>query len=765
MNLRNLKSSRMFAASLAAMLVLTLTVAAVPTQAQTYTILDNFLTGGPGPQWPGGPLAVGRDGNLYGDSYLGGTNNTGSIWKTDPLGTVSVVYSFATGTGNDCQTGMTLGTDGNFYGSALTNCTGAGYIFKLTTSGTLTVLHTFTGTPDGYGPGSLVQYTDGNFYGTTAQGGANNAGSVFKITPAGTLTTIYSFPGTNNFSNPTYSLTIGADGNFYGTQVGGDGKGSIYKITSSGVLTVLHTFIDNPDGAGPVSGVILGKDGNFYGVTQFGGTNSDGRVGEGTFFKMTPAGIVTILHSFNPATDYAVFPTTPLLQATDGNFYSTSNACNEFLSCGQFVDIYKITPTGTLTVVEELTGPNGTGAYWPLTQDTNGIIYGVAQQGGTTNGGVLFTENIGAAPFINLQSTSGKVGSKVGIFGQGFSGSSVVKFNGAQATTVTLTGTTYLTATVPTGATSGKVTVTTGSTTLTSTQTFTVHNSWASGAVMPTATAQSSAAVLGGSIYVIGGANTSGTVIANVQVYNPTTNTWSTGTPLPTVTQHSSAAVVNNILYVFGGDNGVTAPTNAVWAYSTKTKSWTSMAPMLTARNGTLAVVEKNIVYVIGGNLGNGANFVATVESYNPATNTWTAETPMAGAKDYAAGGLLGTTIVAADGAVASGQITGDTEGYNATTNAWSELAADPTARTGSCSGVISSALYDTGGYINNNGAATTVNESYSLSANKWTTTLLSIPQGTMYAAPAVDNGQLYCFGGWATLSGTAINNVQIYQP
>jgi N-acetylneuraminic acid mutarotase len=231
------------------------------------------------------------------------------------------------------------------------------------------------------------------------------------------------------------------------------------------------------------------------------------------------------------------------------------------------------------------------------------------------------------------------------------------------------------------------------------------------------------------------------------------------------VTQHSSAAVVNNILYVFGGDNGVTAPTNAVWAYSPTTKAWTSMAPMLTARNGTLAVVEKNIVYVMGGNLGNGANFVATVESYNPATNTWTEETPMDGAKDYPAGGLIGTTIVSADGAVASGQITGDTEGYNATTNAWSDLTADPTARTGSCSGVISSALYDVGGYINNDGAATTVNESYSLSTNKWTTTLLPIPQGTMYAASAVDNGQLYCFGGLATLSGSAIGNVQIYQP
>jgi N-acetylneuraminic acid mutarotase len=137
----------------------------------------------------------------------------------------------------------------------------------------------------------------------------------------------------------------------------------------------------------------------------------------------------------------------------------------------------------------------------------------------------------------------------------------------------------------------------------------------------------------------------------------------------------------------------------------------------------------------------------------------------MDSAKDFPAGGLIGTTIVAADGAPSGSVVTGDTESYNAITNEWSELTADPTARTGSCSGVIGSTLYDVSGYINNGGAATTVNESYNLSTNKWTTTLLAIPQGTMYPAAAVDNGQLYCFGGWAVLNSTAINNVQIYQP
>ncbi len=450
-----------------------LALGSIPSSAQTFTLIDSFMNGGPGPQWPGGVLSQGRDGQLYGWSYAGGANNTGSIWKTDITGVVTVINSFALGTGNDCESGLILGTDGNFYGTGSTNCSGAGYVFKMTSSGTITVLHTFTGTPDGYGPGVLVQYTDGNFYGVTTSGGANNAGSIFKITPAGVLTTIYSFSGINNFSTPTWGLTVGNDGNFYGTQDGSDGKGSVFKITPAGKLTVLHTFTDNPDGAAPNAGLTLGKDGNFYGVTQYGGTSYDGKVDQGTFFKITPAGTITILHDFSTLTDYAAYPATPVVQATDGNFYGIINGCAEF-GCGGAQDLYKITPTGTLSIIEEFTVSNGSGSYWPVTQDTNGTLYGVTQQGGTVNGGIFFSLNIGGAQYAQLESTSGRETTKVGILGQGFSASSVVKFGGVQATSIQRSGSTYISATVPAGALTAAVTVTTGATTITSPQIFKV---------------------------------------------------------------------------------------------------------------------------------------------------------------------------------------------------------------------------------------------------------------------------------------------------
>jgi len=210
---------------------------------------------------------------------------------------------------------------------------------------------------------------------------------------------------------------------------------------------------------------------NFYGATVFSGANN-----EGTIYKMTPSGTVTLLHSFDQITDLSAQPQANLLQANDGNFYSTAVGCNYFGCATQGV-IFKITPPGAYTTLQAFDGTNG--AYpWPgLVLDTNGTFYGTTNQGGSANDGVIYSLNNGLKAFVSLGSTSGKQAAKINIIGQGFNSSSVVKFGGTQATTVTRTGTTFLTATVPAAALTGSVTVTTGTTTLTSLQTFSVKPS------------------------------------------------------------------------------------------------------------------------------------------------------------------------------------------------------------------------------------------------------------------------------------------------
>ena len=126
---------------------------------------------------------------------------------------------------------------------------------------------------------SLVQGSDGNFYGTAADGGVNTVshGTVFVITPAGAVTNLHNFSGPDGLF-PDAGLVQGTDGNFYGmTSQGGTtfidgnspGNGTVFRITPAGVLTTLHSFTGYPgDGQDPGGAFIQGSDGNFYGTTK-----------------------------------------------------------------------------------------------------------------------------------------------------------------------------------------------------------------------------------------------------------------------------------------------------------------------------------------------------------------------------------------------------------------------------------------------------------------------------------------------------------------
>jgi uncharacterized repeat protein (TIGR03803 family) len=142
---------------------------------------------------------------------------------------------------------------------------------------TLTPLHSFNG-GDGLSPeATLVQGSDGNFYGTTPLGGAQAKGTIFKIDAAGTLTTLHSFSGfPGDGAAPVGGLVQGSDGNFYGTTASGGAffQGTIFRMTSSGAITVLHSFNSFfGEGAVPIAGLVEGSDGNFYGTTALGGAH------------------------------------------------------------------------------------------------------------------------------------------------------------------------------------------------------------------------------------------------------------------------------------------------------------------------------------------------------------------------------------------------------------------------------------------------------------------------------------------------------------
>ena len=419
------------------------------------------------------PLVQGTSGNLYGTTLGGGVFAAGTVFEITKVGKLTTLYSFCSQ--SNCADGalpyggLVLGRDGNFYGT--TSQGGAsgvwGSVFKITPQGVLTTLHSFELT-DGSGPAApMILATDGNFYGITQNGGTNNSGTIFKLTPAGTFTTVYMFGSSDGFflNGP---LVEGPDGNFYSTTESGgaNGFGTIFQVTPKGDFTTFYSF-SGTDGSAPACGLVVGADGDLDGTTYQGGSSQNCPNGCGTAFKITTSGTLTTLHNFNYTEGST--PIAALIQATDGNFYGTTYGGG---TGGGWGVVYKMTPNGTVTALHSFQGTDGGQPYGPVSQATSGNLYGTATNGtGTASQGTLFGLSTGFGPFVTFVSNSGKVGQIVGILGQGFSGTTSVFFNGTSAVFTVKSGT-FLTATVPTGATSGFIQVSTPKGTLTSNLAF-----------------------------------------------------------------------------------------------------------------------------------------------------------------------------------------------------------------------------------------------------------------------------------------------------
>jgi uncharacterized repeat protein (TIGR03803 family) len=188
----------------------------------------------------------------------------------------------------------------------------------VTPTGVLTTLHHFAAKPAPNLPqGGLTLGPDGNFYGTASAGGASDKGAVFRCSPAGVLTVLAELAGSAGAapgSQPTGALLAALDGTLYGTaaQAGGNGCGTVFKISPSGAYTLLQTFSGtsgSAPGAEPFGDLAFGPDGWLYGTTQSGGSQ-----GGGTVFRLTGLGP----HAGTDAVQYAPGSVTLLGRAQTG---------------------------------------------------------------------------------------------------------------------------------------------------------------------------------------------------------------------------------------------------------------------------------------------------------------------------------------------------------------------------------------------------------------------------------------------------------------
>ncbi len=237
--------------------------------------------------------------------------------------------------------------------------------------------------------------THGNLYGSSQGGGTYNYGTVFKVTPAGVLSTLYNF-GSNQSGGmygdgiqPLDSLVRDAAGNLYGVTVSNDsggcaaglyGCGVVFKITPAGVETLLYDLTDCGKAISDFSefktALVLDSAGNLYGDYFCYGAD------EGTIvFKITPEGKFSKIYSDRAAGANIAFG--PWIVSRAGNLYGYGVEASTSLPA-----IVELTPKGKLTIL--YTFANGVSPMGKLTQDAAGNFYGATYFGGSHLSGSVF---------------------------------------------------------------------------------------------------------------------------------------------------------------------------------------------------------------------------------------------------------------------------------------------------------------------------------------------------------------------------------------
>ena len=289
---------------------------------------------------------------------------------------------------------------------------------------------------------------------------------------------------------------------------------------------------------------------------------------------------------------------------------------------------------------------------------------------------------------------------------------------------------------------------------------------WTTKASMPTARYALGVGEIGGVLYAVGGLLGS-TPLATVEAYDPAGNTWTTKASMPTARHRLAVGVVNGILYAVGGFGNLGSPPAllaTVEAYDPATNSWTTRASMPTARNDLAVGVANGILYAIGG-ISGAVQGVATVEAYDPATDTWTTKAPMPTARFGLGVATINGKLYAVGGAsnAPGGAQYATLEVYDPATDTWTTKASMSATRHLLALGAINGKLYAVGG---ERGGATITGsvEAYDPVTDLWTTKA-AMPTVRAFLGVGVVNGLLYAVGGAGPPPFTPLGTVEAYHP
>jgi uncharacterized repeat protein (TIGR03803 family) len=256
---------------------------------------------------------------------------------------------------------------------------------------------------------NMTLASNGKLYGLTAQGGVNNLGVLFQFDPTdSSYTKKFDFDGALNGSNPHGSLIQATDGNLYGmTYDGGtNAKGVLFRFDPiSSTFTKLLDFAGTINGSNPHGSLIQATDGKLYGMTYGGGTG-----GGGVLFQFDPSTFVFVKKVDFAGSTNGSFPYGSLVQAADGKLYGMT----EQGGVNNLGVLFQFDPVTSIYVKKRdfAVGVNGGYPYGSLMQATDGNLYGMTSIGGTAGGGVVFQYNTASSLYTVVLNFGGAISGK-----------------------------------------------------------------------------------------------------------------------------------------------------------------------------------------------------------------------------------------------------------------------------------------------------------------------------------------------------------------
>ncbi len=295
-----------------------------------------------------------------------------------------------------------------------------------------------------------------------------------------------------------------------------------------------------------------------------------------------------------------------------------------------------------------------------------------------------------------------------------------------------------------------------------------ITDTWTAKASMPTPRRNLGVSVIDGIIYAIGG----DAPVSTVEAYNPVTNTWSTKVSMSTARGYIGAAAVNGTIYAIGGGSAPTLTTVEAYtpAVNVASNTWASKSAMITARSELALCALNGKIYAIGGWNG---SFLASMEEFDTASGTWTncgtaapgngcpsMATARAGAVCAATGGM----IHVAGGYNSTPVYLASGETYDPATNTWSAMATSMSAaRYNPAVAELNGKMYVMGGTPDGSTYANTVNIfDYTLApASQWTLGGAFVTGRQMAGAESY-GGKIFLMGG---VAGATYSDIQSYDP